>query len=76
MPERIMVGIISTIPEVSMAATWVVVIHDIRSPRANETRINTNEIPNSSIRLPLTGTFNKVTDNSKIVRRFTTDRIK
>ncbi len=56
MPESSVVGIISTIPEASIAATCVLTSVEISNPSASAVMTNSSEITDSQNRLPATGT--------------------
>ena len=55
-PESSMVGIISINPDTSIAATCVRVTVEMSSPKANDTKIKSNDTAISQNRLPATGT--------------------
>ena len=67
MPEKMIVGIIKTIPDMSIAATWVRVTQEINKPRASDTKIKRREMPKRVARLPATGTFSTNTDKRRMV---------
>ena len=55
-PENIMVGIVSPIPQISIAVFWLEEMTDTRIPIAREATTNTRAASESNARLPLTGT--------------------
>ena len=55
-PESSMVGIISINPDTSIAATCVRVTVEMSSPKANDTKIKSNDTAISQNRLSATGT--------------------
>ena len=75
-PDRIIVGSISTIPEASMAATCVCVTLEINNPRASDTKMNTSDTLTSAVRLPAIGTSSTKNDRSKMVVRFNMESTK
>ena len=75
-PDKMIVGSISTIPEASMAATCVRVTLEINRPRASDTKINTSDTPNNAMRLPAIGTSSTKTDKSRMVDKFKMERAK
>lgn len=56
MPERRMVGIISSMAEISRAATCVRVTHEISRPSERDTKMKSRETPDRAVRLPAMGT--------------------
>ena len=75
-PERSMTGIISPIPDTSMAATWVFTTLEISSPSDNARKINITDTKNSRDRLPAIGTPRTYTERRSMVIRFTSDSVK
>ena len=57
MPDRSMVGIISTSPEASMAATCVCVRVEMSRPSESDTKMKSSDTATSHGRLPATGTW-------------------
>ena len=68
-PDSRMVGIISSIPEMSSATTCFSVTQEINNPNVSETRIKSNETASRPSKLPAIGTWSTKRDKSKIVVR-------
>ena len=75
-PESNITGIISTIPDASMAAVCVFVKVEINNPNDRATRINNIDTTISKVKLPATGTCNTKRDSSSIVPKLTQERTK
>lgn len=68
-PERIIVGVISPIPEINIAATCDLTKLEINNPKSSATKINKSETATIMVKLPAMGTFKTNTESVNIVAK-------
>ena len=76
MPERSIVGSMSTMPEISIATSCLATRVDIRIPIDSDTRMNSSDTSTTHIRLPDIGTLIRNTDRQRTISRMNAETTK